>query len=99
MVGGETTIRPNDRAQLALAAVAGEDPEEVGGDRVERQFGAERGKRLSRLVAADQRAGDQLGKVLRIGERRAERIEAAADGVDLALITGKVEQSGRVAPC
>ena len=42
---------------------------------------------------------DQLGEILRIEQRLAERIEALADRFDLPLIPGKIEQSRRVAPC
>src|SRR4051812_48297321 len=91
--------RPDDRAQRALAAVPCEHADELGGDRVEAGVGGERGQRLCGLVAADQRAVDELGEFARIEQRLVERVEPAGDGIDLSFIAGKVEQSRGVAPC
>ena len=59
----------------------------------------ERRERLAGFVAADQRARTSSAKSREFDERLAQRIEAAADRIDLPLVAGKVEQSGRVAPC
>ena len=66
---------------------------------IEAELRRERGERLAGFFADDQRACDQLGEILRIEQRLAQRVEAAADGIDLPLVAGKVEQSGRIAPC
>ena len=99
VLGGEAVEGADDVAKLALAAVLREHAEEVGGDRIEPELRRERGERLAGFLARDQRARDQLGEILRIEQRLAERVEARADGFDLPLVAGKVEQSRRVAPC
>src|SRR5437763_15612290 len=99
MVGGEPTEGADDAAQLILAAVAGENAEEVGGDRVEAELRSQSRECLAGFAAAHQRARYQLGKILRIEQGLAERIEALADGFDLPLVAGEIEQGRRVTPC
>src|SRR5439155_19726452 len=99
VLGGEAAEGADHGAKRVLAAVAGEYAEKVRGNRVEPELRRERGERLAGLFARYQRARDQLGEILRIEQGLTERIEAAADGFDLPLVTGKVKQSRRVAPC
>src|ERR1051326_1326469 len=89
--GGKASEIADDCAELALAAVTGEDAEEVGSDRVELQLRRKRGESLPGLFPPDQRARDELRKVLRFGQSRPQRVEATADRVDLTLIACKVE--------
>src|SRR5687767_3748829 len=99
MFGGEPLEQAGDGAKLAFAAVAGQDAKEVGGGRVEGELLGYSAERLPRILAADQRTVDQLREFARIGERLDQRIETAADRVDLPLVTGEPEQRSRVAPC
>src|SRR5437868_1554517 len=99
MLGGEPAVSADDLAQLILAAVAGEDAEEAGGDRVKVQLGRKRREGLGGLVARHQRAGNQLGEILRIQQRLADPVETLANRFDLPLVAGEVEQGRRVAPC
>src|SRR6478672_5697603 len=99
MLGRQPAESTDHVAKLALAAVAGEDAQEIGRDRVKPDLRRDRGEGLARLVAADERARRQLGEILRIDQRLAEGVEAPADGIDLPLITGKVEQSRGISPC
>ena len=79
MLRREPAEGENHRAKLLLAAIAGEDADEIGGDRVEFELRSERGERLAGFVAAHQRACDQLGEVLGIEQRLVKRIEASAE--------------------
>ena len=47
----------------------------------------------------DERTFDHLGEILRIDQRLVQRLEAVADGLNLPLVAGKVEQGGCVPPC
>ena len=100
MLGGEAAEGADDGAQLVLAAVAGEDAEEIGGDRVEPELRRE--SRQARLPASSRETSGlstSSSKSFESSQRLAERIEAAADGFDLPLVTRKVEQGGRITPC
>ena len=50
VLGGEAAERADDVGKLALAAVAGEDADEVGRDRVEAELRRESGKRIASLL-------------------------------------------------
>src|SRR4029079_10702095 len=99
MLGGKPPERADDAAKLILAAVASERAKEVRCDWVEAELRSQSGEGLAGLVAADQRARNQLREILRIEQGLAERVEAVADGFDLPLVAGEVEQGRRVAPC
>ena len=81
----------HDAAKLILAAIASEHAKEVRRDWVEAELRSQSGKGLAGLVAADQRARNQLREILRIKQDLAERVEAVADGFDLPLVARKVE--------
>ena len=99
MLGGKPPERADDAAKLILAAVASEHAQEVRCDWVQAELRSQSGEGLAGLVAADQRARNQLREILRIEQGLAERVEAVADGFDLPLVAGEVEQGRRVAPC
>src|SRR3954451_7967409 len=98
VIGREAAEGADHVTQFVLAAIPGKDAKEVTRDRIEAELRSQSGKRFAGFVAADQRARNQLGEILRIEQRLAERIEAVADRFDLPLVAGKVEQSGGVAP-
>ena len=61
-----------------------------------------RSERVNALPASPRETSglvDQLRKILRNRQRLVERIEALADSIDLSLVAGEVEQSGRITPC
>ncbi len=100
MVGRQAAERADDGPELALAAVAGKHAEEIRGDRIEPELCRDRGEApCGRFGAVTSGLVDQLRKVVRIGQRLLERVEAVADRVDLSLVTGEVEQSGCITPC
>ena len=63
VLGGQAAEGADDVAELVLAAVAGKDAEEVGGDRIELKLRRERGKGLAGFIARDQRAGNEVRKI------------------------------------
>ena len=92
------TARPLNDDQMAalkaqLRARAGRDVA------IDAEFFGQRSEGLSGVFARYQRACDQLREFPRIEQRLIEAIETASDCVDLPLVTRKIEQSGRVAPC
>src|SRR6185312_5907907 len=99
MVGSEVVERANDLPQLLLAAISRGDSEEIGGDLVQAEIGCERGKRLSRFLARNKRAGHQLAEVPGIEQSLVQGLEAFADRLNLPLVTGEIKQSGSIASC
>src|SRR6476469_3573771 len=99
VLGGEPTEGPDDRTELTLAAVAGEDAHEIAGDGIEAELWGQRGQCLTRPSARNQRACDQLTEILRVSHGLVEGVEALADAVDLPLVAGEVEQGRGVTPC
>src|SRR5206468_1481524 len=79
VIGREPAESADDVAQFVLAAIAGENAKEIGGDRVKAELRSQGGEGVAGLVAADQRARNELGEILRIEQRLAERVEALAD--------------------
>jgi hypothetical protein len=98
MLRGEPAEGADHAAKLVLAPVLRQDAEELGGDRIQLKLGSKRSERLAGFVAGDQRADDQLRELLRIEQCLVERVEAAADGIDLPFVTREIEQSGGVTP-
>src|SRR5205809_2980138 len=96
MFGGEPAESSDHVAQLALAAVAGQHTEETAGYRIQAELRRERGERLARLAAANERAGDQLRELFRIEQRLIQCLKALGNGFDLPFVAGKVEQGGCV---
>src|SRR5262249_53006461 len=91
LLGRERAEGSDHVAKLTLTAIAGQDAEEIRGDRVELKLRGQSRERLSGLLAADQWACDQLRKFPGIEQDLAEAIEAVADGFDLPTVAGKVE--------
>src|SRR5689334_6619232 len=90
MLRSEAAEGSDDRAKLVPAAVLGEHAEEVRGDRIDAQLGCDGAECLGRLVARDERAFDQLRKILRIDQRLAQRLKTAADCIDLPLVACQI---------
>jgi hypothetical protein len=96
MLGRETAERADDSPEFILPAVLREYSSELGRDWIELQLWGEGRQGLGRIIPRDERARNQLRELPRIKQGLIERIEAVADRVDLAFVTGKVEQSGSV---
>src|SRR5205085_138878 len=82
---------------LAEAAVLGEHAEEVRGDGIEPHRCRDRLDGAQSVLAPDQRAGGELAQVRRLAQPLAERGEAGADRLELALVPCQFEQCGRIA--
>ena len=62
MLGGKPAEGADDGPKLVLAAVPGEDAEEIRRDRIESELRRKRGERLAGFVARDQRAATSSAK-------------------------------------
>ena len=74
-------------------------PANARGQRIKTKLSRDCGKRLRRLRAVDERRADELSELPRIRERLVQRIQAAANRINLPFVAGKAKQSGRVASC
>src|SRR5262249_21366828 len=99
MLGEKPAERFHDRAQLVLASVPSEYAKEIAGDRIEVQLRRDRGESLVRLFPRDEGALHQLCEIPGIDQCLIQRLEAAADGIDLPLVPCQIEQGGCVASC
>src|SRR5262249_12143332 len=91
MFGEKAAEGFHDRAQLVLASVPSEYAKEIAGDWIEVQLRGDRGESLVRLFPRDERALHQLREILGIDQCLIQRFEAAADGIDLPLISCQIE--------